>query len=88
MKAKIWKRFPATLSFDVDAETLEINEGEGGRSFEITPKIVCNNNESPLTLILETGEAIVFMVKVDEKGEFNCSLSMNMAAHPDVGQNG
>ena len=86
--AKIWKRFPATLSFDVDVETLEVSEGEDGRAFHITPKIVRNNNESPLTLVLESGEALVFLVKIDEKGEFNCGVSLKMAAHPDVAKNG
>lgn len=86
--AKIWKRFPATLSFDVDVEALEVSEGEGGRAFHITPKIVRNNNESHLTLVLESGEALVFMVKMDEEGEFNCGISLKMAAHPDVAKDG
>lgn len=86
--AKIWKRFPATLSFDVDVESLEVSEGEGGREFQITPKLVRNNNESHLTLILESGESLVFMVKMDEEGEFKCGVSMKMAAHPDVARDG
>lgn len=78
----IQKRFPATLSFEVDIQEISESEGEGGRSFQVTPKIVRNDREAALCVVLEDGEALVFVVKMGE--EFKCDIALKMAAHPDV----